>query len=139
LDFQADNVFVRKAIDRAIFNTTVDIECYHYINTRYFVLPSSEDSLLLKPKRFVTIYGYYTSLEAQQSLALPGLAPTHVIKFKLPANTNVQGPAWIDPMPSSQVFEDPQDERFGNGVEILVLNGLKLAPADYEVLPLNVS
>lgn len=82
---------------------------------------------------YLTQHRYYSRMEALQSLALPGPAPTHVVRLSLGSGSRLTGPAWIEPFPSTQLMALPNVHRFGSGIEYRTLDELVLRDEDVVV------
>lgn len=137
MDFQPNNLFVRRAEDRVEQTTSDTLVCYRYVSSTLVKIPARGAPLTLRPKTFVATWPHYTRREAQQALGLPGPAPTHVLKLLIPPGVRIQGPAWIDALPASQLLYDGSVERFGNGIEFLILDPVTLGVDQYEILEIG--
>lgn len=118
MDFQPNNPFVR-GVENTVVTTTgaQGFHCYHYY-------ASLGRDPLQKPKLYVTPWRYYSRREAQRALALPGRVPDRVLEIQLGAGALLQGPAWSEPLSPAQVRADWDVQRYGNGIELLVLGPL---------------
>jgi hypothetical protein len=138
MDLLPPHLHIRGADLGALLRLRAPMIFYRYLST---AVPSHGPFIagaagVLVPPVFLATHRYLSQLEALQSLALPGPLPTHVMEFEVPMGTQVQGPAYVEPLSYANVWALPDVHRLGNGVELTALTPLHLAAGTYTVYPL---
>jgi len=131
MDFQPANLFIRGVSLGPLVKLAKPMTFFKYLNIRYHraIVEDASRASLLPPPQYVTNYRYYEPLEVLRALALPE-RPTHVLELDLVTGTELQGPAFINPLSPYSVTSLRSEHRFGNGIEFWILTPLSTCLAN---------